>query len=109
MASGTSPALPNPTPTWPFWSPTTTRAAKLKRRPPFTTLAQRFTKTTFSTMPSAEGPSRLSRRPGGEEVVAVLMGGLEGQAALAGGVGEDLDLAVVAGAVAVEDDRGETG
>src|ERR1700690_45655 len=52
----------------PFWSPTTVRAAKLKRRPPLTTLAQRLMKTTFSII---DGPSpvfwawsreRLSRR-----------------------------------------------
>src|ERR1019366_8042299 len=52
----------------PFWSPTTVSAAKLKRRPPLTTFAQRWMKTTFS---SIDGPSpddcdwsreRLSRR-----------------------------------------------
>src|ERR1700722_17970476 len=51
----------------PFWSPTTVSAAKLKRRPPLTTLAQRLMKTTFSIIC---GPSpvfwgwsrRLSRR-----------------------------------------------
>src|SRR5207245_3259778 len=42
MASGTSPALPSPAPTRPFWSPTTTRALKENRRPPLTTLATRF-------------------------------------------------------------------
>src|SRR5437667_9507648 len=48
-------------------SPTTTRAVKLKRRPPFTTLATRLIATTrstyalFSTAPSRR-PSRRSRR-----------------------------------------------
>src|SRR3990172_2648649 len=48
MASGTSLALPRPTPTWPAPSPTTTRAEKLKRRPPLTTLATRLMCTTRS-------------------------------------------------------------
>src|SRR5437868_14866419 len=64
MASATSPALPKPTPTRPCLSPTTTRALKLKRRPPLTTLDDRLMKTTFSDS-SAEGwPStRISVSP----------------------------------------------
>src|ERR1700722_15151905 len=52
----------------PFWSPTTERAAKLNRRPPLTTLAQRLMKTTFSIiagLPSGFGAGlrlRSSRR-----------------------------------------------
>src|SRR5579862_2451218 len=131
----------------PFWSPTTVRAAKLNRRPPLTTLAQRLMKTTFSSMggPSPtetgwsrwrmsrrgpRGPSRRGPRlPKGAElggvgvgagagagvgasvagvlgeIVSLLIGiGSEYEAALAGGVGEGLDLAVIAGAAAVEDD-----
>ena len=56
IASGTSRALPWPKPTRPFWSPTTTSAAKPKRRPPFTTLATRLMWTSLSTIP----PSRSS-------------------------------------------------
>lgn len=48
MASGTSFALPCPTPKLPFLSPTTTNAEKLNRRPPLTTLAHRLMLTTFS-------------------------------------------------------------
>lgn len=48
IASGTSAALPRPAPILPLPSPTTTTAAKEKRRPPFTTLATRLMKTTFS-------------------------------------------------------------
>src|SRR6266568_178533 len=48
IASGTSLAFPRPTPTWPAPSPTTTRAEKLNRRPPFTTLATRLMWTTLS-------------------------------------------------------------
>ena len=57
-ATGTSVAFPYPQPTRPFLSPTTTRAEKLKRRPPLTTHEQRRICTTCS------GPSaRLSRPP----------------------------------------------
>src|SRR5207253_6570858 len=42
MASGTSAALPLPTPTRPCSSPTTTSAVKLNRLPPLTTLATRL-------------------------------------------------------------------
>ena len=49
IASLTSFAFPNPKPTRPFLSPMTIKALKEKRRPPFTTLAQRLMKTVFST------------------------------------------------------------
>ena len=56
IASETSFALPNPQPTFPSWSPATINALKLKRRPPFTTFAQRLMKTTFSVVsPFAAG------------------------------------------------------
>src|SRR6478609_5320679 len=48
MARGTSRALPYPTPTTPLPSPTTTRAVKLKRRPPLTTFDTRLMVTTRS-------------------------------------------------------------
>ena len=48
IASATSLALPRPTPTRPPWSPTATMALNENRRPPFTTLAQRFTLMTRS-------------------------------------------------------------
>ena len=60
IASGTSRALPEPSPTRPFLSPTTTSAAKAKRRPPFTTLATRLIATSLSTSSS---PSRSRRSP----------------------------------------------
>src|SRR5258708_1865766 len=48
IAAGTSLAFPYPTPTRPLPSPTTTSAVKLKRRPPWTTLATRLMATTRS-------------------------------------------------------------
>src|SRR3954464_14375215 len=45
---GTSLALPYPQPTFPLPLPTTTMAAKLKRRPPLTTAAQRLILITLS-------------------------------------------------------------
>jgi hypothetical protein len=48
IASGTSLALPLPKPTRPFWSPTTTSAAKPKRLPPFTVLDTRLIATRRS-------------------------------------------------------------
>ena len=49
MASETSLALPKPKPTLPARSPTTVRAEKEKRRPPFTTFAVLLSFTSFST------------------------------------------------------------
>src|SRR5690606_30146693 len=64
MASGTSRALPWPKPTRPFWSPTTTSAAKPKRRPPLTTLATRLMWTSLSTNSlSRSSRSRPRSRP----------------------------------------------
>src|ERR1700692_2001497 len=45
---GTSGALPMPKPALPFWSPTTTRAEKLRFLPPLTTLVTRWMATTWS-------------------------------------------------------------
>src|SRR5687767_6252011 len=62
MASDTSFALPSEMPMLPLRSPTATSAVKEKRRPPFTTLATRFTKMTFSAMsPSLRVRRVLSR------------------------------------------------
>src|SRR5580692_6781365 len=48
MAMGTSRALPMPKPALPFWSPTTTRAEKLRFLPPLTTFVTRWMATTWS-------------------------------------------------------------
>src|ERR1700755_1546475 len=108
IASGASRALPWPKPTRPFWSPTTTSAAKPKRRPPFTTLATRLMLTSFSTSsPSSRLRSRSpprSRRSPPLSLRAILSALLEGQAALAGGVGQGLHPAMKQVGSAVEDD-----
>src|ERR1700748_1142046 len=109
-------------------SPTTTRAVKLKRRPPWTTFATRLIATTRSTywLFSAPPPRRSSRpRPWrspprcprwaplmrcSSSLNSVVLWrarsrapGSEGQAALAGGVGQGRDATVVLVARAVED------
>src|SRR5215204_6550636 len=121
IASGTSRALPWPKPTRPFWSPTTTSAAKPKRRPPFTTLATRLIwtrRSTNSPSPSfrsslrpplwcslAMSPSHLrGRRARSLEWVSCARRS-EIETALAGGVGQRLDAAVIEIARAVEHDR----
>src|SRR5262245_27580765 len=90
IASATSLALPRPTPTRPFWSPIATIALNENRRPPFTTLAQRFTLITRS-MNSDLGASD----PRTSDL-------LEVQTAGARAVGKRLDAPVVQVAAAVE-------
>src|SRR5580704_2932954 len=106
IASGTSRALPWPKPTRPFWSPTTTSAAKPKRRPPFTTLATRLMWTSLST----NSLSRSSRRWGSRAIglchfvgpTRSLSGVSEIQSAFARRLGQSLDPAVIEVAAAIE-------
>src|SRR2546425_2907013 len=94
MASGTSPALPNPAPTRPFWSPTTTRALKENRRPPLTTLATRFRWTTFSANSDRSRPDWYAISP---------LLSSELQPGFASGLGHRLDPPVVGEATPIED------
>src|SRR5690606_21878072 len=106
IASGTSFALPRPAPTWPLPSPTMTRAEKLNRRPPLTTLAQRLMSTTRSTSSRSfglmgvvrtqylDGPVRHRRRGGSPR--------LEPQPGFAGAVGHRSHTSVINEPVAVE-------
>src|SRR5215218_5389165 len=110
IASGTSRALPWPKPTLPFWSPTTTSAAKPKRRPPFTTLATRLMCTSLSTN-SLSRSSRSRSRPDLAIVNSVLVGasrpwiiGLETEAAFACRLGQRPDATVIEIGAAVEHD-----
>src|SRR5215210_2926358 len=80
----------------PFSSPTTTRAVNEKRRPPLTTLATRLISTTRSWRSSPE--LEMDRSGAGIEPFR-----LEGEATLAGALGEGPHAAVVAVAAAVED------
>src|SRR5690349_12510522 len=99
IASGTSLALPRPTPTWPLPSPTTTSAEKLNRRPPFTTLATRLMLTTRS----------LRSRSLGLIGVATPAPFLELEAGLAGRLRHGRDAALVRETVSVEHHPGHVG
>src|SRR6188768_1717894 len=108
IASGTSRALPWPKPTRPFWSPTTTSAAKPKRLPPLTVLETRLIATRRSWNSGFSSRSRRSRPPPLGSL-AILAAPLELQAALTGGVRKGLDLAVKEEAAAVEEDLLDAG
>src|SRR5882672_6351703 len=127
IASGTSRALPWPKPTRPFSSPTTTSAAKPKRRPPLTTLATRLMWTSLSVN-SLSSRSRSRSRCRGSRAMSMFrcvddpLSGCsakvdvpsccsvrvrplsELQAALARGICQRLDASVKEIAAAVEDD-----
>src|SRR5262249_46318498 len=93
-------ALPWPKPTRPFWSPTTTSAAKPKRLPPFTTLATRLMWTSLSlnslSRSSRSRPLSLCGR------ATCLVPLLELQSASARAVGDRLAAAVILVAAPVE-------
>src|SRR5499427_6179571 len=98
IASGTSRALPSPTPTCPRPSPTTTRAVKEKRRPPFTTLATRLMATTRSVRSSALASIFASATQ------SLPLCQLKSQPAGSGRLGQGLDPPVVLITAAVEHD-----
>src|SRR5712671_4812353 len=111
IASGTSRALPWPKPTRPFSSPTTTSAAKPKRRPPFTTLATRLMWTSLSVNSlSRSSLCRCSRSRAIELIRSVIglirpyRGPSEVQPAFARRLGQGLDPAVEDVAAAIEHD-----
>src|SRR6201986_1729813 len=111
MASGTSGALPWPKPTRPLRSPTTTSAAKPKRRPPFTTLATRLMLTSFSvnSLSSRSRPCRspsLPRRSPCERAWPIPS---EIETALAGAIGQGFDPAVKQIGAAIEHDLRDPG
>src|SRR5215470_14083644 len=97
IASGTSRALPSPTPTCPRPSPTTTRAVKEKRRPPFTTLATRLMATPRSVRSSALASIFASATQ------SLPLCQLKSQPAGPGRLGQGLDPPVVLVTAAVED------
>src|SRR5262245_43522119 len=100
MASGTSLALPRPTPTWPLPSPTTTSAEKLNRRPPFTTLATRLMLTTRSLR---------SRSLGLIGVATLAWPFLELEAGLAGRLRHGRDAALERESISIEHHPGHVG
>src|SRR4051812_49766506 len=89
IATGASLALPYPTPTIPFSSPTTTSAVNEKRRPPLTTLATRLMSTTRSWRSSPE--LEIDRSGTGIQAFR-----LEGEATLASTLDDHLHAAVLA-------------
>src|SRR5277367_5876766 len=103
MATGTSRALPKPKPTRPAPSPTTVSAVKPNCLPPLTTLATRFTATSFS--------SRSSRDIGFSTLAIVLSEPLrlELEARFAGGLGQRLDAPVIHEPGTIERDLGDSG
>src|ERR1700758_2164280 len=110
MASGTSRALPARKPTLPFLSPTTTRAAKPNRRPPFTTLATRLMLTSFSVNSlssrsrDCRSPSPRPRRSPCRAVERAMLNLSEIETALTGGIGQGFDPAMKQISAPVEDD-----
>src|SRR5437763_13669738 len=107
IASATSFALPKPTPTLPSWSPATIRALKLKRRPPFTTFAQRLMNTTFSVVSprAAEVLSVWRSRWRPPRCGSGIIYFLKFEAAFARRIGECFHFAVVKKTAAIEHDR----
>src|ERR1700712_4851402 len=101
IASGTSRALPWPKPTRPFWSPTTIRAAKENRRPPFTVAATRLMCTSFSTM--SLSPSSRPRPPPRCSSLRAIWCSLEIQAGFTRGIRQRLHPTVIKIAAAIED------
>src|SRR5690606_20434825 len=97
MASGISGALPWAAPTRPLRSPTTTRAVKLNRRPPLTTLATRLMVTTRSS----NSLSSVSRRLANPRLTSF---GSELQAGFPGAFGQSLHPAVIEVTAPVETD-----
>src|SRR6266542_4080620 len=99
MASATSPPLPSPTPTRERLSPTTTRALKLNRRPPLTTLATRLMCTTFSFSSNPCGSIR-------SKATSRSLTLSEFQSTFAGAVRHRFDTAVVEKSVSIKNDAG---
>src|SRR6185437_3152646 len=107
IASGTSRALPAPWPTRPLPSPTTTSAAKPKRRPPFTTFATRLMETSFSTNSLSALSFRSRSRPPRCSLLfspRAIPAPLEIQAGFARGFGQRTDPAVINVRAAIETD-----
>src|SRR5690606_5191827 len=100
-AEVTSAPLLIPIPTLPLWSPSTTRARKRKRRPPFTTRATRSICTTRSSNCFSSAGWRLSCRPLRCSAI------LELQSSGAGCVSKRLYTAVVLLTAAVEHHFGD--
>src|SRR3984957_722036 len=102
MAMGTSRALPMPNPAWPFWSPTTTSAEKLRFLPPLTTLVTRWMATTWSFKLLAL--TSKCRRTASVSLRICLDINLEFQPRFPGRCGQGFHTSVIHISTAVEDD-----
>src|SRR5271167_3790593 len=100
MAMGTSRALPIPNPACPCWSPTTTRAEKLRFLPPLTTLVTRLMATTWSF--KALALASMGRRIESVSRNVCFDIPLEFQPRFPRGLGQRLHAAVIAITAAVE-------
>src|SRR5579859_2714344 len=102
MAIGTSRALPIPKPAWPWLSPTTTSAEKLRFLPPLTTLVTRLIATTSSF--NSAGLTSSSRRTARLSLRICFDIGLELQPRFPRRVSERLHAAVILVSAAIEYD-----
>src|SRR5947207_1798356 len=102
MAMGTSRALPMPNPAWPWLSPTTTSAEKLRFLPPFTSLVTRLMAITSSF--SSEGFTSKSRRTASLSRKICFDIGLELYPRFPRRIRERFDAAVILVSAAVEHD-----
>src|SRR5271155_2037991 len=100
MAMGTSRALPMPKPAWPWLSPTTTSAEKLRFLPPFTTLVTRLMAMTSSF--KSDGFTSRSLRTAKLSRKICFDIGLELYPRFPRRIGERLDAAVILVPAAVE-------
>src|ERR1700722_18611351 len=101
IATSTSRALPLPKPTRPAPSPTTVSAVKPNCLPPLTTLATRFTATSFSSRSSPDiGFSTLA--------ISLQTLGLELETRFASGLCQRFDAPVIHETGTVESDLGNT-
>src|SRR6202040_2526987 len=107
IAMGTSRALPIPKPAWPWLSPTTTSAEKLRFLPPLTTLVTRLMAITSSFR--SDGFTSNRRRTDKLSRKSCFDIGLELYPRFPRRVCERLDAAVVLVPAAVEHDLGNAG
>src|SRR4030042_2081818 len=106
MASGTSLALPRPTPTNPLPSPTTTSALKCRFFPPLTTFTTRARETSFSFKLSS--PASTFALIEGNLFTAFIYLSLKFQTFFAGSISQGFDPAMILITTPVKDNLLDT-